>query len=296
MLQSVLDGVWFTPRDVGGAQGMHDLDLADGCTFAVEVTSDKSQADTAFQSQVERINPLPAPGLPHSWHVLITSPGEDHTDQTAAGRRSKSLKNDLPSLLSQVESDEIFAEVKHVSPYRRRGESEVVSRLRGLGVRSASPLEDDTGETRIVLGQAALSGAVGPGALVDAVREHLPRKRANTNQHAHSTWTHNRVPLRPTLPDLGNETRTVSCHTCVTYAWPVSVIAECVRNTGLANESDCDEAYAGSGKLGGPAVRTQAVGAAGRAGAVGLTVATSACGHARGGPARRCHRHRRRFR
>ena len=190
LLQSVLDGVWFTPRDVGGAQGMHDLDLADGCTFAVEVTSDKSQADTAFH----------------------------------------------------------------------------------------------------------LSGAVGPGALVDAVREHLPRKRANTNQHAHSTWTHNRVPLRPTLPDLGNETRTVSCHTCVTYAWPVSVIAECVRNTGLANESDCDEAYAGSGKLGGPAVRTQAVGAAGRAGAVGLTVATSACGHARGGPARRCHRHRRRFR
>ena len=80
------------------------------------------------------------------------------------------------------------------------------------------------------------------------------------------------------------------------YAWPVSVIAECVRNTGLVNESDCDEACAGSGKLGGPAVRTQAVGAAGRAGAVGLTVATSACGHARGGPARRCHRHRRRFR
>ena len=180
LLQSLLDGVWFTPRDVSGEQGMHDfdLDLADGRTFAVEVTSDKSQTDAAFQSQVERINPLPAPGRAHSWHVLISSPGEDHTDQAAAGRRSKSLKNDLPSLLSQVESDGIFAEVKHVSPYRRRGESEVVGRLRGLGVRCASPLEDDTGETRIVLGQAALSGAVGPGALVDAVREHLPRKRA----------------------------------------------------------------------------------------------------------------------
>ena len=180
LLQSLLDGVWFTPRDVGGAQGMHDfdLDLADGRTFAVEVTSDKSQTDTAFQSQVERINPLPAPGLAHSWHVLISSPGEDHTDQMAAGRRSRSLKNDLPSVLSQVESDGFFAEVKHVSSYRRQGESEVVGRLRGLGVRSASPLEDDTAGTRIILGQAALSGAVGPGALVDAVREHLPRKRA----------------------------------------------------------------------------------------------------------------------
>lgn len=109
LLQGLLDGVWFTPRDVGGAQGMHDfdLDLADGRTFAVEVTSDKSQTDTTFQTQVERINPLPAPGLAHSWHVLISSPGEDHTDQAAAGRRSKSLMNDLPSVLLQVESDRI---------------------------------------------------------------------------------------------------------------------------------------------------------------------------------------------
>ena len=80
--------------------------------------------------------------------------------------------------MSQVESDGIFAEVKHVSSYRRRGESEVVGRLRGLGVRCASPLGDETGETRIVLGQAALSGAVGPGVLVDVVREHLPCNRA----------------------------------------------------------------------------------------------------------------------
>ena len=83
LMQSLLDGVWFTPRDVSGEQGMHDfdLDVADGRTFAVEVTSDKSQTDTAFQSQVERINPLSAPGLAQSWHVLIASPGEDHTDQ-----------------------------------------------------------------------------------------------------------------------------------------------------------------------------------------------------------------------
>ena len=69
LLQSLLDGVWFTPRDIGGAQGMHDFDLKlnDGRTFAVEVTSDKSQTDTAFQSQVEQINPLPAPDLAHSW-------------------------------------------------------------------------------------------------------------------------------------------------------------------------------------------------------------------------------------
>ena len=54
---------------------MHDfdLDLADDRTFAVEVTSDKSQTDTAFQSQVERINPLPAPGLAHSYRPHMSS-------------------------------------------------------------------------------------------------------------------------------------------------------------------------------------------------------------------------------
>ena len=96
LLQSLLDGVWFTPRDVSGEQGMHDfdLDLADGRTFAVEVTSDKSQTDAAFQSQVERINPLPAPGLPHSWHVLISSPGEDHTDQAGDMRELQTPRSE----------------------------------------------------------------------------------------------------------------------------------------------------------------------------------------------------------
>ena len=179
LLQSLLDGEWFTPRDVSGEQGMHDFDLhlADGRTFAVEVTSDTSQTDTAFQNQVERINPLPAPKLAHSWDVLIESPGKDHTDQAAAGERSKSLNENLPSVLLQVEKCGIFAEVEHVSSDRRPGESEVVDRLRGLGVRSASPREDDTGESRIEFGQAAHSGTVGPDALVDVVHEHLPRKQ-----------------------------------------------------------------------------------------------------------------------
>ncbi len=179
LLQRLLDGKTFTPRDVSGKQGMHDFDLhlADGRTFAVEVTSDKSQADTAFWNQVEQID-LPAPELAHSWDVLIESPGGDHTDQAAAGERSKSLKKNLPSVLLQVEKCGIFAEVEHVSSYRRHGESEVVDRLRGLGVCSASPRKDDTGATRIELGQAPHSGTVGPRALVDAVREHLPANRA----------------------------------------------------------------------------------------------------------------------
>jgi len=168
---------------------MHDFDihLADGRTFAVEVTSDRSQTDAAFQNQVKQINQLPAKGLAHSWDVLIESPGKDHTDQTAAGERSKSLKTDLTCVLLQIEKSGICAEVEHIASYRCQGESKLVDRLRGLGVRSASPREDDTGKTRIHLGQAALSGTVGQDALLDAVEEHLPRKRGKLvnakNQH-----------------------------------------------------------------------------------------------------------------
>ena len=54
----------------------------------------------------------------------------------------------------------------------------MVARLRCLGVRLASPLEDDTGDKRIFFGHEDISGAVGSGALVDVVLEHLPRKRA----------------------------------------------------------------------------------------------------------------------
>ena len=178
LLQSLLNAVWFTPRDGSGEQGMHDFDLhlADGRTLAVEVTSDTSQIDTALRNQIERINPLPAPRLAHSWDVLIESPGKDHTDQAAAGKRSQSLNENLTNVLLQVENFGIFAEVEHVSTDRRPDESKVVDRLRGLGVRSASPREDDTGESRIEIGQAAHSGTVGPDALVEVVDEHLPRK------------------------------------------------------------------------------------------------------------------------
>ena len=50
LLKQILGGS-YTPRDVAGAQGMHDFDLHldDGRIVAVEVTTDKSQVDQAFQ-------------------------------------------------------------------------------------------------------------------------------------------------------------------------------------------------------------------------------------------------------
>ena len=56
LLKQLLGGE-YKPRDTDGAQGMHDFDLRldDGRTFAVEVTTDTSRVDRAFQDQINRI-------------------------------------------------------------------------------------------------------------------------------------------------------------------------------------------------------------------------------------------------
>ena len=64
LLKELLGGD-YVPRDTAGAQGMHDFDLQldNGRTFAVEVTTDTSRVDRAFRDQINRINPLDVPGL-----------------------------------------------------------------------------------------------------------------------------------------------------------------------------------------------------------------------------------------
>ena len=76
LLKQLLGGE-YTPRDAAGAQGMHDFDLRldNGKTFAVEVTTDTSSVDRAFQDQINRISPLDVPGLTRVWHVDLWTPG-----------------------------------------------------------------------------------------------------------------------------------------------------------------------------------------------------------------------------
>ena len=172
-----LVGGAYTPRDTAGAQGMHDFDLrlGDGRTFAVEVTTDTSSVDKAFQDQISRINPLDVPGLNRVWHVDLWTPGDGPDDQRASSRRVKSLIAELPDILQQLEQ---AGRTKLYVP-RQPSRTKVVDedRLRDLGVQQCFSFDHATDENpQVFFGEASRSGATGPSLIVEAVNESMRKK------------------------------------------------------------------------------------------------------------------------
>lgn len=105
LLKELLGGE-YTPRDTAGAQGIHDFDLrlGDGATVAVEVTTDTSSVDRAFQDQIQRINPPEVPELTRVWHVDLRTPGDGPDDQQASHKRVAALQAQLPDILRRLET------------------------------------------------------------------------------------------------------------------------------------------------------------------------------------------------
>ena len=176
LLKELLGGT-YTPRDTAGAQGMHDFDLRldDGRTFAVEVTTDTSSVDKAFQDQIKRINPLEVPGLSRVWLVTLRTPGDGPDDQQASHRRIGELQAHLPDILRHLEE----AELKKLSvpPSPHQEDHPAQGTLRHLGVQlcfsfDASPDENP----RVLFGGASTSRHTGPRMIVEAVNESLPNK------------------------------------------------------------------------------------------------------------------------
>ena len=176
LLQELLGGE-YTPRDIVGPQGMHDFDLRldDGRTFAVEVTTDTSRVDRAFQDQINRISPLEVPGLTRVWHVDLATPGDGPDDQQASHRRVKALQERLPDILLQLEGAGLTK--LSVPPSPRRDNHEAQGKLRDLGVQLCHSLDVSPDENpRVKFGDASVSGATGPSMIVDAVNESMPAK------------------------------------------------------------------------------------------------------------------------
>ena len=176
LLKELLGGE-YTPRDTGGAQGMHDFDLRldDGATFAVEVTTDASRVDRAFWHQIDQINPLELPGLTRVWRVDVSTPGDGPDDQQASHRRVKALQTQLPDILRQLEGAGLTT--LRVPPSPHRDNHEAQGRLRDLGVQSCFSYDASPDENpRVLFGGASVSGHTGPSMIMEAVNENLPKK------------------------------------------------------------------------------------------------------------------------
>lgn len=175
LLKELLGGE-YVPRDVDGAQGMHDFDLRlDGGNIAVEVTTDTSRVDRAFWDQINRISPLEVPGLTRVWHVDLATPGDGPDDQRASHERVKALHAQLPEILRQLE--EAGLTTLRVPPLANRDNHAAQAKLRELGVQlcfSFDPAPDE--KAQVFFGEASFGGSTGPSMIVDAVNESLPNK------------------------------------------------------------------------------------------------------------------------
>ncbi len=176
LLKELLGGE-YTPRDTAGAQGMHDFDLQldDGRTLAVEVTTDTSSVDMAFQDQLQRISPLDVTGLTRVWRVNLATPGDGPDDRRASRKRVTTLQTELPDILLHLE----VAGLTKLSVPRAayRDDHPAQEKLRDLGVQlcfsyDASPDENP----RVLFGRASLSGHTGPSMIAVAVNESLLNK------------------------------------------------------------------------------------------------------------------------
>ena len=175
LLKELLGGD-YKPRDVGGAQGMHDFDLRlnDGRTIAVEVTTDTSRVDKAFQNQTEQS--FVVQGLTRVWSVYCAVPGSDADDQPASAERVAELKSELPDILQELER--AGSTQLDVPPSPHHDNHAAHAKLRELGVQMCYSFDASPSSLPRVMvhGPAVISGATGPGLIVGAVNQNLPNK------------------------------------------------------------------------------------------------------------------------
>lgn len=173
LLKELLNGLGFTPRDTLGAQGMHDFDLHldDERTLAVEVTTDTSRVDRAFERHIAQ--PFFPEGLSRTLQVDCMVPGSSADDQRASAPRVRELKATLPAILQLLEETET-AELS-VPSFPCHDSHSAHRMLRELGVQMCHSF-DASPETRpevVLRGPSHFSGATGPSLLIDAANQAL---------------------------------------------------------------------------------------------------------------------------
>ena len=178
---SVLLGMEAIPRDVPGVNDVHDFDLVapDGVRFAVEVTSDTSEADRFFDDQIDKIQRMRLDGE-QGRHVNLRTPGEHSKDNKAVRAAVQRIKTELPRLLGKLDDSGLCDAGESVFVgYPRRGEHPLYARLRELSIGSVWKADHYVcdGGPYVLFGHADYSGSTGPSDLVDAANGALGKKR-----------------------------------------------------------------------------------------------------------------------
>jgi len=179
LLKELLGGD-YAPRDTAGAQGMHDFDLQldDGTTFAVEVTTDTSRVDRSFGVGLERMSPLDVAGLDRVWYVYVSTPGDGSGNERVSNQRLDALRAELPDILRAFERVGL---TKWPAPRSQsRDKSPVDVKLLGLGVhRCSSSDPSDDQSPQVFFADAFPNSNTVPSLIVDAVYDALSANEAN---------------------------------------------------------------------------------------------------------------------
>ncbi len=130
LLTSILRAVRWDPKDVGGVNNMHDLDivLRDGARVGVEVTSDTDEKRAAFLSEIEdeNKNPIVTKSLNLYWQIDAFS--------TARLRHIRQL---IEPILNEAEQNQSVDEIRLRPWQETEADSDTCKKLRALNVKIA---------------------------------------------------------------------------------------------------------------------------------------------------------------
>lgn len=186
LLADILDTGYgdIEPRDPGGGAGpgVHDFDLLCGNRrIAVEVTLDGSEADRAFQANIDKKFPIPSP-VAWNWRFGV-SPIGTSPDDPKSWADCGHLEKRLPAVIEEAAARDMLGEIEQISRDHpttgTRAGRDLTDELRSLGITEAWMWPAAVDEAEIYIGLASFSGFVGASDIPEAVTRHVEDKADN---------------------------------------------------------------------------------------------------------------------
>lgn len=180
-------------RDANTGTSVHDFDLIceDGRRIAVEVTTDGTEAVSAFLAGLDKQGQAwDCPQTSRSWMVAVDPPGSGARGEgSLAWPLIDELKAELPDILVQVEqlvgpADIDYFDVRSPVIDDSQPLRELKSALQARGVKHATALPVHEGPTCIYANISSILGIPNPAAIADAAHRHAVERTDNRKKLA----------------------------------------------------------------------------------------------------------------